>query len=201
MSHCRRAWLVALLTASACRPPEPSRAQVVAAVGEDQFLADIAVRLIRENGPPARFDARPLRPDPDVVAPSTGALAANSARVAATRRRVLTRVSADSADALLAMRCPGWTLIALDSTLARPCPREQQRIYMIGTARPGPTAFPDGSSAWMRGASTAAPMRSVRVILLEIGPRGLAVTAYDHVYHLTEAGWRFLIEVPLFVME
>jgi hypothetical protein len=174
---------------------------VVAAVVDDQFFADIAVRLIRENGPPARFDARPLRPEPDVVAPSPDALAANAASVAATRRPVLTRVSADSADALLAMQCPGWTIIALDSTLARPCPRERQRIYMIGTARPGPAAFPDGSPAGMRGASTSAPMRSVRVILLEIGPRGLAVTAYDHVYHLTDAGWRFLIKVPLFVME
>jgi hypothetical protein len=53
----------------------------------------------------------------------------------------------------------------------------------------------------MRDVSTSAPMKSVRVLLLDVGPRGLAVTAFDHVYHLTPDGWRFLIMVPLHVFE
>jgi len=168
---------------------------------DDQFFAELVVRLVAESGAPARFDARPLRADADVVVPSPAALAPPSARAIAARRRVLASGRADTADALLAMRCPGWTIVATDSTLSRLCPRERQRIYLIGPTREGPALFPDGSPAGLRGAVASGPMRSVRVLLVEAGPRGLAVTAFDYVYHRTGEGWRFLVKVGLFVRE
>ncbi|MCC7002947.1 MAG: hypothetical protein IT357_12390 [Gemmatimonadaceae bacterium] len=168
---------------------------------DDQFFAELVVRLIGEPGAPARFDARPLKADPDVLAPVTASLAVPSAQVSTARSRVLARVGADTSDALLAMRCPGWTMVAMDSTLARPCPHERRRIYMVGTARQGPAAYPDGTRADLRGAVASGEMRSVRVVLMEIGPRGLAVTAFDYVYHRTGEGWRFLVKVGLYVME
>lgn len=195
------AWLLVLLVAFACRPPESARAGPAAPVVDDQFFAELVVRLLAETGAPAHFDARVIRADVDVVAPTPAALAAPSSRVAAARRRVLARVGADTADALLAMRCPGWTIVATDTTLARACPRDRQRIYMIGTAREGPALFPDGSPAGLRGVVASGPMRSVRVLSVAAGPRGLAVTAFDYVYQRTGSGWQFLLKVGVYVTE
>lgn len=197
----RRVTLGVLIAGAACRLPAPGAVQAVSWRDEEWLFEDVVQRIAAERGPRLLVDVRSLRPSHELVVPRLEDLQPQTSDELARRRKVVAAAGAATADAVVAMSCPGWTLVLTDSTLSRTCPRDVERLIVIALSRPGPATFPDGSPAPMRGESSSSRMRSVRVLLLQRTPRGNAVTTYDHVYYWTDTGWRFLVKVPLYVME
>jgi hypothetical protein len=157
--------------------------------GSDDDSSAFAVVVRRElaaKSAPEQVDLRPLRYDKNIIVVTEAARAVATTTELAARRATLRTLGVAEGDATLPANCAGSETAAPDPVYRRGCPSTSRKVLAVSLPHAG-DATTDSLSAGF-----PVPRWTVRAVLAEIGPGGVAYFATDYVLEERQGHWSVL---------
>ncbi|HUQ46029.1 MAG TPA: hypothetical protein VM033_05225 [Gemmatimonadaceae bacterium] len=171
-----------LLVVASCagmRPPVVSH-------DDSSAFAAVVRRELADKSPPEQVDPRPLRYEQRLIIVTEAARAADAATELAARRSTLRALGVIEGDATLPANCAGSETAAPDPVHRRGCPSVDRKVLAVSLPHAGDATTDSLPAAF------SSPRWTVRAVLAEIGPGGVAYFATDYVLEERRGRWSVL---------